>query len=161
MGVASAQRQRRSEYMATYAEYNPLKQFGNTAKPYTFPSGRTIQMRGYEHLACDALLESFEERDIVCDMADPDRSMPIVPYVLDDRIHHYRPDFYIKSVNKIIEVKSTYFYSGINETVFRQNKQKERAVLALGYKFEWYIYEAKNKRLDQEGIAKLDEKYGV
>ena len=32
-------------------------------------------------------------------------------YTIDDIIHRYFPDLYIKSINKIIEVKSSYTYN--------------------------------------------------
>jgi hypothetical protein len=50
------------------------------------------------------------------------------------------PDIYIKSLNKIIEVKSDYVY--IKE--LQKNIIKKKACLYLGYNFEFWIFDGKH-----------------
>jgi len=61
----------------------------------------------------------------------------IIPYKspVDNRFHRYFPDFYIKSENKIIEVKSAWTYN-IN---FDINQLKMQSCLNKKYNFEFMI----------------------
>lgn len=61
-------------------------------------------IKGYEHLALDELVKIYNEDDILTDRND----MPKIMYNFNDKTLRYYPDIYIKSENKIIEVKSTY-----------------------------------------------------
>jgi hypothetical protein len=80
-------------------------------KIYEFNSGRKILYQGDEGIALDQwILKKFEEDDIINDikfMYDLDITYPD-DVTIKERI--YIPDFYIKSENLIIEVKSLYFY---------------------------------------------------
>lgn len=104
-------------------------------KPFTFPSGLTIKIQGYEWLALNELLqEGISESSIVTDR----NIIPRIPYTTTDGIEHiYYPDIFIPSLNKIIEVKSVYTYNNTLEL----NVLKKNASEKLGYDFEFRIYE--------------------
>lgn len=78
-------------------------------KEFIFPSGKKVNVRGYEHLYLKELIEKgYDENDII---VDPEQ-MPIVAYKnMKDNKKIYYPDIYIKSKNKFIEVKSEFIHS--------------------------------------------------
>ena len=81
-----------------------------SSKEYVFPSGKKILIQGYENMALDELIKSYTEEDIITG-----DDIPIIPYTDEhgkDRI--YYPDIYLKSINKIIEVKSSYSITFVN-----------------------------------------------
>lgn len=94
---------------------------GHKAKPYTLPSGRVINLQGYENRFLDIALNHLHENQIQNDVC-------AVLYERDDRHHHYFPDFLIEG-GPYIEVKSIYtFYAeyGLNmlkaQGVINQNQ---------------------------------------
>jgi hypothetical protein len=101
-------------------------------KDYTLPSGEIKRIQGYENLALDELVKIYKEDDIVTNR----REMPKIYYYIKTKKYRYYPDIYIKSENKIIEVKSHYTYTKnlIN------NIYKSLATRKLGYDFEFWIY---------------------
>jgi hypothetical protein len=110
-------------------------------KDYIMPSNTIRRIQGYEHLALDELIRNnIEEDDIVTNR----KEMPIINYyyILDKKNHRYFPDIWIKSENKIIEVKSDWIY----KKDLIKNIMKALATRKLGYNFEFWIYtkEAKN-----------------
>ena len=54
------------------------------------------------------------------------------------------PDIYIKSENKIIEVKSTWTYKSKTDNI----KEKEESTKALGYNYEIWIYNKQGKKIE-------------
>lgn len=62
--------------------------------------------------------------------------MPKISYKLNQKEFKYYPDIYIKSENKIIEVKSSWTY----EKNLVKNILKALATMKLGYSFEFWIY---------------------
>lgn len=58
-------------------------------------------------------------------------------YMDDKKKRRYYPDIYIKSENRIIEVKSKYTFES-HKTI---NKLKEKACVNLGFNFEFKIIE--------------------
>lgn len=73
-------------------------------KEFQFPSGRIDRVQGYEPDMLKILLtEGVEEDDIVTSR----KYVPEIWYEFEGKKHRYYPDIYIKSQNKIIEVKST------------------------------------------------------
>jgi len=75
-------------------------------KSYTFPSGKTVQVQGYEPLALDILLKSHDESDILTD--NEIANMYEFWYEHEGKKHRYFPDIFVSSEQKIIEVKSDY-----------------------------------------------------
>jgi hypothetical protein len=109
----------------------------NKFKEYILPSGKKIKIQGYENYALDELLKHYEESDIlICEEITP------IEYYIDDIKHNYYPDFYIKSINKIIEVKSKYFYN----IEIDKNLKKRDACLNNGMDFSFCIIEIYKKK---------------
>lgn len=69
--------------------------------------------------------------------------MPKFNYIgEDEKQHRYYPDIYLKSENKVIEVKSEYTYNKELE----KNQLKKACVQNLNVKFEFWIF----KKVKQE-----------
>lgn len=106
-----------------------LKCLSNSGKNklYILPSGREIQVRGYENLFLDYVFSKniLVESEI---SFKPAR----IQYMYKDTSHYYYPDFYIEKFNLIIEIKSTWIdiLQGID-----RNYCKEYSVKQLGMNF--------------------------
>jgi hypothetical protein len=109
-------------------------------KSYMMPSGNMVKYQGYENLALDELVQIYEEDDICIGRAN----IPSVTYYIDDTKHVYFPDFFIKSENKIIEVKSEWTI-----TLKRGNiEEKALATVKAGYKYEIWVYSDKKLKVE-------------
>lgn len=108
-------------------------------KLYTFPSGRTEYVMGYEPICLNELLkEGINEDDIKCTLID----VPKIMYIdADEKEHPYYPDIFIKSKNKIIEVKSMYIFDIDIDRNFRKWKEASKI-----YEVEVRVYDKKKKR---------------
>lgn len=101
-------------------------------KAYMMPDGDIVKIQGYEGLALDELVQVYEQEDIIIGRG----KVPTIPYMLDAKKHVYFPDFYIKSENKIIEVKSVWTL-----TIERGHvEEKAQATVKAGYKYEIWVY---------------------
>lgn len=108
-------------------------------KLFTFPSGNIVSVQGYEPWALELLLKNgIDETDITVNFEE----MPKTVYFFKEKQRRYFPDIYIKSQNKIIEVKSTYIF--IKD--YEQNLAKYFRCKSLGIEMEFYIFED-NKQL--------------
>lgn len=119
-------------------------------KDYTLPSGNVIGVRGYEDIVLNTLLETYTEEQIKFHNTRSDKyELPIFSYI-DTRRHHlkYYPDFYIQDENKIIEVKSRWWWDGNGAEKYQSrlenNKRKVSAVLKEGYAYELWLFSDKN-----------------
>jgi hypothetical protein len=107
-------------------------------KQIKFPSGRIESVQGYEPQAINELLSlGYDENDIVISNKDIEESVGKIFYIDSEKKRRYYPDIYIKSENKIIEVKSKYTFES-HKTI---NKLKEKACIDLGFNFEFKIIE--------------------
>jgi predicted nuclease of restriction endonuclease-like RecB superfamily len=104
------------------------------------PSGNLVKYQGYEDKALDELVQGYEEEDICIGRAN----VPIIDYYIDDKKHVYFPDFYIKSLNKIIEVKSEWTIHLKRGNV----EEKALATVKAGYKYEIWVYSDKKVRVE-------------
>lgn len=122
----------------------------NKGRDYVLPSGRTIGVRGYENAAISILLQTYSESELVFDDQKTQYILPVFTYI-DHRRHHlrYYPDIYIESKNKLIEVKSPWWWDGNGADQYRSrlenNLRKKDAVLAAGYRYEVWLFNDKNK----------------
>ena len=106
-----------------------------TFKPYTFPSGRVEKVQGYEPIALDILLSAgINEDDIRVKRTD----MPEIWWFdSDNKKHRYYPDIFILSLNKLIEIKSSW----TNREELKENiERKLQAARELGYIVELIVY---------------------
>lgn len=104
-----------------------------TLKDYALPSGRIIKIQGFEHYALDELVILYNEDNIIFGKQE----VPRIEYYNNDKLHYYFPDFYVKSLNKIIEVKSEWTYYQDVERVHL----KGQACIDKGYDFELWVYD--------------------
>lgn len=105
-------------------------------KSYKLPSGKIVFVQGAEDSVLTDLLENYRESDIVIEDDKIERCIGKIFYKsLNGKIKRYYPDFYIRSENMIIEVKSSYTYK-IHEKI---NKLKQQACLSSGYRFKFVI----------------------
>jgi hypothetical protein len=124
---------------------NPIIQWkvqesGFKYKRYIMPSGNCRFIQGYEHFALDELVTKYNEDDIITSK----KEIPTIPYIYNNSKHVYFPDIYIKSENKIIEVKSDYTY----EKEIEKNIIKKTNCINRNFKFEFWIYNKyKNKKI--------------
>lgn len=124
---------------------------GNASiKPFVLPSGKTVGLRGVEHLALTRLLETLKEDDIIVHDAYAPLEIPILMYInVNEHKASYYPDIYIPSQNRIIEVKSTWWFDGTGGDKYagrlENNMRKRQAALDAGYKFEFWIMSNKSK----------------
>lgn len=71
------------------------------------PSGQIIKLQGYEDVGYRKLIETYSENDIVFKRTD----VPPLFYTIDGVRKKYYPDFWIKSVNLIVEIKSKWTFN--------------------------------------------------
>lgn len=109
-------------------------------KEYIMPSGKIVKLQGYEDTALDELVQKYEEDDICVGRAN----IPTVEYYINETKHVYFPDFFIKSENKIIEVKSEWTIKLARGNV----EEKALATVKAGYKYEIWLYNHKKEKLE-------------
>ncbi len=100
-------------------------------KSYKMPSGKIIDVQGYEPFALNILLnQNIEEDDIITDREEVPELW--YSYREDTYEHRHFVDIYIKSQNRCIEVKSIYTFI----------KDKEKVLIKQEYaKKDGYLYE--------------------
>ena len=108
-------------------------------KQFMMPSGRIRKVQGYEPFALADLLKQYAEDDIYTDRKD----VPRITYHINGVSKYYFPDIYIKSCNKIIEVKSTWTYQCKKDNI----EEKAKATRQNSYQYEIWIYNTKGKRV--------------
>jgi hypothetical protein len=110
-------------------------------KKFTMPSGIIRNVQGYEPFALTDLLKQYTEDDIYTYRKD----VPRISYQVNEAPKYYFPDIYIKSKNKIIEVKSTWTYKCKQDNI----QQKAEATRQAGYDYEIWIYDEKGNRITE------------
>lgn len=112
-------------------------------KLYILPSGKTIFIQGYENFMLDYLLsvENIDE----CDIFTKRNEVPEIWYNdKNDKTRRHYVDFYIKSQNRCVEVKST-FTNQEKNNVF----EKQKAAKDLGLQYEIWIFNKDGDILDK------------
>lgn len=59
----------------------------------------------------------------------------VIDYTFDGKCKKYFPDFYIKSSNTVVEIKSQYTY----DCEIEQNEAKKEATITNGFNFKFII----------------------
>ena len=125
-----------------FSQQNPevrMKTIKNTfkTKKYTFKNGTQRLVQGDEHFALKELEYEYKlSSDKI--ITDNDK-VPRIIYNFKDREHYYYVDIYIPSMNKMIEVKSDYFYEKDTEKIHEKAKQ----CVKEGYLYELWMYTGK------------------
>jgi hypothetical protein len=105
------------------------------------PSGKIICYQGYENFALDELIniENILEEDIITNRKD----VPEIWYLdkTGKKRRHF-VDFFIKTQQRCIEVKSTWTNQDKNNVL-----EKQKAAINLGYKYEIWIFDKKGNKL--------------
>ena len=130
--------------------FNKQQRNSYMLKDYKLPSGNIIKIQGYEPLALDILLKTYDESDLLISNKNIENKIGQIWY--KDGLgnnHRYVPDIYIISENKIIEVKSTWTYQNKIDNIFL----KQQRCLDMGMKFEFIVFNG-NKKLLSEGEVK-------
>ena len=110
-------------------------------KDYTLPSGKIIQVQGYEPYAHDELLKIFNEEEI----KSGSTNVPEIWYDDHEGLkHRHFVDIFIPSQNKCIEVKSTWTAEKKKDNIFK----KQQAGKHLGYNYEIWIYNSKGEKVE-------------
>lgn len=107
------------------------------SKIYTMPSGKEIQVQGFEGVAIKWLLDlGVSEDNIITDR----KLTPKIWYTgLDNKRHRYYPDILIQDQNQIYEVKGLYtYYANLDK-----NNLKKEACIAAGFSFQFLICDKK------------------
>jgi hypothetical protein len=126
---------------ADYAEKNSKQNYSK--KEYVMPSGKTVNVQGYEPFALDCLMqnEQIKEEEIVLGC----KNVPTIWYNDEfGKKHRHYVDIFIPNLNKCIEVKSTWTKEKKKDCIFL----KQKAAKDLGYKYELWIYDKKGNRLE-------------
>jgi hypothetical protein len=106
-------------------------------KDFFLPSGRKVQLQGFEPMCLEELLKSYEEEEILCSTKEIFTLLGPIDYVdINGKTRRYFPDFYIPKENKIIEVKSSRTYS-VHEML---NEAKRKECEVRGFLFEFWVY---------------------
>jgi hypothetical protein len=130
---------------------NPSKTNKGNAmhKEYTLPSGTIISVRGFEPYALNYLIEyGYLESEIRIHNSYSQYDIEVFEYKnVNNHILKYYPDIFIEKENRIIEVKSQWWWDGNGEEKYKSrlenNLRKARAVLDKGYNYEVWIFSNK------------------
>jgi hypothetical protein len=102
---------------------------------FEFPSGKVVRVQGYEPKVLAKLVIDYDEDNIVVGVQDIINCIGFFHYEYEGETHRYYPDIYIKSENRVIEVKSTYTFNKEKE----KNLLKRDSVLNKGINFNFII----------------------
>ena len=108
-------------------------------KEYTMPSGMIRKVQGYEPFALDELIKKYQEDNIITDR----KEIPRITYMINDKKKYYFPDIFIRSINTIIEVKSTWTYKSKVDNI----REKENATKMAGYAYEIWVFDGKGNKI--------------
>ena len=101
------------------------------------PSGDIRRVQGYERFVIPILLEKgYAEENIITGAKNIEKYIGKIFYTYKKRKCRYYPDIYIKSENKVIEVKSEWTYKKDLEI----NIKKRKAIIKNKINFEFWIY---------------------
>lgn len=124
---------------------------GNASlKEYSLPSGKIVKVRGYEPRALDILFGlGYTENIIILLDTSPEMLLEEFTYINNNKHKsRYYPDIYIPTENKIIEVKSRWWWDGGGREKYiarlSNNLKKRQSVLTKGFLYEVWLFEDKN-----------------
>lgn len=118
-------------------------------RDFVMPSGKIVGVRGYENTVLIKLLEDYDEQELLFhNTRGEEYTLPIFEYVnVNQHTAKYYPDIFIPKENKIIEVKSQWWWNGNGDAKYasrlENNLRKRTAVLDAGYNYEVWLFEDK------------------
>lgn len=119
-----------------YFEKCLLENHKNKYKKYTLPNNEIVYVQGYEdYVLEEILLKKYNLNDIIIKNKDITNFIGKIHYEVNSKKHKYYPDFYIRSKNLIIEVKSDYTFDLDREiNILKKNSCENKNI-----KFEYII----------------------
>lgn len=108
---------------------------------------RVVRVQGYEPQALDYIQnkKKIKAKDIVCGSGS---NVPSVEYKYKGKWYVYHPDIYIRSLNRLCEVKSAYTYL----SDLRRNEAKRKACLKAGYNFTFLVMDGHGNRINHQDL---------
>lgn len=119
------------------------KQFKSVGryKEIILPSGKIVKVQGYEGTAVFKLLnDGYNEDDLYIGAINIHKEIGHIMYYWNNKIKKYYPDIYIKSENKIIEVKSPFTFNLNEELIYA----KKDACINANLNFSFMIIDQSN-----------------
>lgn len=113
-------------------------------KTYTLPSGKMIDIQGYENFALDYLFydKGWKEEEFCIGV----ENVPLIKYTTsDDKERKHFVDIFIPKKHFCIEVKSRYTFD-IN---LEKNLAKMEAAKKMGLKYQIWVYNSKDERIEK------------
>lgn len=132
------------KYNCDYAMQNTqlfLKQQKYSWKKYKLPSGKEINIQGYENFAFDIL---FEQGYLETDIIYKTKSQPKIWYTFRNKKKKHYLDIYIPKENRIIEIKSEYTFNRETDKILA----KQSAAKSQNYIYEIWILSPKGEILE-------------
>jgi hypothetical protein len=111
------------------------KKSSYSKRPHTLPSGKIVEIMGYEDRCLDLLLETYSESDLLVE----DTHMPVIMYSNPEkggRQSRYYADIFIPSEKVVVEVKSEYTL----KKELTQNLAKFQATVEQGFELHLYVF---------------------
>ena len=124
------------EWVSKVDSINAKQQSGGYSYyDFEFPSGKVVRVQGYEPKVLAKLVIDYSEDDIIVGIQNIIDEIGFFHYEYESETHRYYPDIYIKSENRVIEVKSTYTFNKEKE----KNLLKRESVLNKNINFNFII----------------------
>lgn len=107
--------------------------------------GKTFKVRGFEDLALEYLTK-IKGVDIERIAAGASKGIPTIKYTKREGTEHkYYPDMYLKDMNRLVEVKSTFTLIKY-ESAYYMTRSKALACIEQGYDFKLLMPKMEKKR---------------
>jgi hypothetical protein len=134
--VKTASEKYGKEWVSKVDSINAKQQSGGYSYyDFEFPSGKVVRVQGYEPKVLAKLVVDYNEDDIIVGVQNIIDEIGFFHYEYENETHRYYPDIYIKSENRVIEVKSTYTFNKEKE----KNLLKRESVLNKNINFNFII----------------------
>jgi hypothetical protein len=132
------------KYVSQVAEISKKAADNNykNRKEYILPSGKQILIQGYEPFGIDIILKTINEDDIIYSR---DKVPELWWYDKDNQKHRHYVDFFIKTENKCIEIKSERTFEINEEKVYLKQKYAKIS----GYLYEIWIFNKKGQLVNK------------
>lgn len=109
-------------------------------KDYKLPSGKIIQIQGYENFGLDYIFKTYnpKESNII---TQRDKVPEILWFDENGKQHRHYVDIFYLSRNTCIEIKSTWTIKLDTENIFLKQKYAKEA----GYRYQIWVYDQKGE----------------
>jgi len=141
--LENVKNKKRKTFQKNHKEPHPL--WGNTW--YDIKIGNEeYKVQGYERYAIYDLIKKYGKENVIIRYKDIKSNIGEIIYFYNNKKYRYYPDFYIKSENKIIEVKSLFTLQNNLEIT----TLKMESCVNEGLKYEIHVYNNKGNIINEE-----------